>query len=180
MKCGKRHDYFTSALPWPQKNADGAISLPLGTEAPIRGLGVYSGGTPSSTGGVYEYNNASNPLTYTTGGVVIDAGGSVSGNQVKMAVDFGSADVQDPVIYADLTDATAATINDIRLAFQTQKLYERDARGGTRYTEIVHSHFGVDSPDSRLQRPEYLGGGSAPIQVIPVAQTTQAANLFLP
>ena len=76
----------------------------------------------------------------------------------------------------DLTDATAATINDLRLAFQTQKLYERDARGGTRYTEIIKSHFGVVSPDMRLQRPEYLGGGSTPVIINPVAQTTQATS----
>ena len=72
----------------------------------------------------------------------------------------------------DLTDATAATINALRQAFQLQRLYERDARGGTRYTEIVRSHFGVISPDARLQRPEYLGGGSTPINVYPIAQTS--------
>ena len=76
-----------------------------------------------------------------------------------------------PGLEVDLTAATAATINDLRLAFQTQKLYERDARGGTRYTEIVRSHFGVVSPDMRLQRPEYLGGGSTPVIINPIAQT---------
>lgn len=76
-------------------------------------------------------------------------------------------------LYADLSSATAATINQIRQAFQIQRLLERDARGGTRYTEIVRSHFGVVSPDARLQRPEYLGGGSTPIQINPVAQTGQ-------
>jgi hypothetical protein len=73
-------------------------------------------------------------------------------------------------LYADLSAATAATINQLRQSFQVQKLLERDARGGTRYTELITSHFGVHSPDSRLQRPEYLGGGSAPVNVSPIAQ----------
>ena len=75
-------------------------------------------------------------------------------------------------LYADLSTATAATINSLRQAFQVQRLYERDARGGTRYTEIIRSHFGVISPDARLQRPEYLGGGSTPININPIAQTS--------
>ena len=81
-----------------------------------------------------------------------------------------------PLIYADLATATAATINQLRQAFQIQKLYERDARGGTRYTEIIRSHFGVVSPDARLQRPEYLGGGSKPITINPVVQTGGTSN----
>ena len=76
------------------------------------------------------------------------------------------------MLQADLSAATAATINQLREAFQIQKLYERDARGGTRYIEIIRSHFGVISPDARLQRPEYLGGGSASININPVAQTS--------
>ena len=75
-------------------------------------------------------------------------------------------------LYADLSAATAATINQLRQSFQIQKLLERDARGGTRYTEIIRAHFGVISPDARLQRPEYLGGGSTPIQINPIAQTS--------
>jgi hypothetical protein len=75
-------------------------------------------------------------------------------------------------MYADLSLATAATINQLRQSFQIQKLLERDARGGTRYTEIIRAHFGVISPDARLQRPEYLGGGSTPIQINPIAQTS--------
>ena len=74
-------------------------------------------------------------------------------------------------LYADLSSATAATINELRQAFQIQKLLERDARGGTRYTEIIKSHFGVTSPDMRLQRPEYLGGGRSYVTISPVAQT---------
>ena len=85
---------------------------------------------------------------------------------------LGSATGSDINIYADLSSATAATINQLREAFQIQKLYERDARGGTRYTEIIQSHFGVTSPDARMQRPEYLGGGTSRINVDPIAQTS--------
>ena len=75
-------------------------------------------------------------------------------------------------IYADLSGVAAATINELRQAFQIQRPYERDARGGTRYTEIIRAHFGVISPDARLQRPEYLGGGETMVNVTPIAQTS--------
>lgn len=77
-----------------------------------------------------------------------------------------------PGIFADLTSATGATINQLRESFQIQGLLERDARAGTRYTEIVQGHFGVSSPDARLQRPEYLGGGKDRINVNPIPQTS--------
>ena len=89
---------------------------------------------------------------------------AVSGYSVQFGTTTG--------LYADLTTATAATINQLRQSFQIQKLLERGARGGTRYTEIVRAHFGVISPDARLQRPEYLGGGSTPIIINPIAQTS--------
>ena len=91
--------------------------------------------------------------------------------------------VTDPAksgLLADLSAATAATINSLREAFQLQVLLERDARGGTRYTEIIRSHFGVVSPDQRLQRPEYLGGGSMPIQIEPVPYTAQYTTTRYP
>ena len=91
---------------------------------------------------------------------------------VYLSANSGTADTG---MYADLSDAAAATINQIREAFQTQRLLERDARGGTRYTEIIRSHFGVVSPDARLQRPEYLGGGSTPVNINPIAQTSATA-----
>jgi hypothetical protein len=155
---GKRHDYFTSSLPWPQKGA--SVTLPLGTTAPIYSNALFdSSGSVSNVIGVYKAGTT-NVHALVDGGVI-----------------FGSSSTGAyPPLYADLSQATAATINQLRQSFQIQKLLERDARGGTRYTEIVRSHFGVVSPDARLQRPEYLGGGSTPVSINPIAQTS-ATNL---
>jgi len=156
---GKRHDYFTSCLPWTQKGGT-PVSLPLGTSAPI-----ISNSQVVQFRGVTENADRNLVFSSTSGTPVQGSGATIASTQnIKFGTQTG--------LVADLSTATAATINQIRQAFQIQKLLERDARGGTRYTEIVRSHFGVISPDARLQRPEYLGGGKTPININPIAQTS--------
>lgn len=155
LRRGKRHDYFTSALPWPQKGP--GVDIPLGTKAPIA--------SDNSSGGSLGINL---PL--------FGPGNYAMGTSGTTLVSSGTPATAGAAMYADLTQATAATINQLRQAFQIQKLYERDARGGTRYTEIIRAHFNVVSPDARLQRPEYLGGGQTPVNVQQVPQTSSTAS----
>jgi hypothetical protein len=157
LRRGKRHDYFTSCLPWPQKNNTGTdVLIPLGTSAPI-----HADATSGTRLAAYsDVDSAQRDLQAATGD--------------SYNVSFNSNTSTGEPLYADLASASAATINQLRTAFQVQKLYERDARGGTRYTEIIRSHFSVVSPDARLQRPEYLGGGSTPINITPIAQTSES------
>ncbi len=150
QRRGKRHDYFTSCLPFAQKGE--SVTIPLGTSAPV-----------------------STTVTGTTDDLTVLDGAGVGHRLDSSAVNLtlSSTAASDAPLFADLAEATAATINELRQSFQIQKLLERDARGGTRYTEIIRAHFSVSSPDSRLQRPEYLGGGSTPIMFSQVPQTSE-------
>lgn len=161
---GKRHDYFTSALPWPQKGPSSLIPTGAGSSLVTR--------TPNA--GVWTMVNSLTNAQAAAGNV----SGVVAGSQTNLKSGAGTDISLDPNggLNVTLTSTALGTINQLRQAFQIQKLYERDARGGTRYTEIIRSHFGVVSPDARLQRPEYLGGGTSPINVHPVAQTSETTT----
>lgn len=162
LKRAKFHDYFTSALPWPQKGP--GVELPLVGNATIKVdpskinlSGINNGIKFSSLDGTSTYGLGNNNFVYWQS----------PGNANNKSID---------ALTADMTSVASATINDIRQAFALQRLYERDARGGTRYVEILKSHFGVTSPDFRLQRPEFLGSLSHRINVTPVVNQTGTSD----
>ena len=157
LRRGKRHDYFTSCLPWPQKSDDGAVSLPLGISADVKIDTFAVGGGADLTGNWYVPHTGSSATYHGYGTTVNTLTGAFAGDSNHN-------------LYADLSTATAATIDDLILSFQTQALYRRDARAGTRYPELVLSHYGV-KPYDLLYRPLYLGGGSTPVNIHPVANT---------
>lgn len=163
---GKRYDYFTGALPWPQKGP--AVDLPLNGNAPVAGIGVSPGTPIESVSWVDSLGTVHNK------GVFI-AANSPAGRSISLsnASDSGSITAATPPnIYADLSGVSAVTINSLRQAFMLQRYYEIDARGGTRYTEKLQAHFGVTNPDARLQRPEFLGSHSSMMNINPVTQTS--------
>lgn len=157
----KKHDYFTSALPWPIKGGV-EVSMPLSGNANVKGIGM----PVASTG------TAGTPGMKESGGTAASGWTAfVAGSGVNIRLDSASSGAN-PVVYADLSTATGATINALRTAFQTQRLLERDARSGSRYTELLRAHFGVTPEDIRLQRPEYIGGGRMAFQTQAIPQTS--------
>lgn len=166
----KSHDYFTSALPWAQKFT--APTIPIAGTAPVSGIGFAAG----------LVGDAINQNVFETGDTTTTLYGAAAlGSNPDLYFDIfplGGGN-NAPNIYADLSQATGVAINTFRQAFMIQELLERDARGGTRYNELIESHFGVRNPDARLQRPEYIGGGQTNLNITPIAQTAPTAGVPL-
>ena len=163
---GKRHDYFTSALPWTQKGP--GVSIGLAGTAPVQGNFSISG---FQTGTVTAEDSDNSLQALAVAGKV----GRISGYPEITSWPTKNVTVgglSQSGLYANLDDSSIFTINSLRTAFQMQKFYERLARGGSRYTEVLRSFFGVVSPDARLQRPEFLGSFTKMVNVNPIAQTS--------
>jgi hypothetical protein len=179
---GKRHDYFTSALPWTQKGPGVSIGL-AGTAtlidpSPVSGYFVQQSNNSlgaaqlQKDGGVQSVFTGNGSLTYQGGYDTSIAGHSVNGAGTATVTAQPGSSWLSKSAYADLDSSSIFTINSLRTAFQMQKFYERLARGGSRYTEVLRSFFGVVSPDARLQRPEFLGSFTKMVNVNPIAQTS--------
>jgi hypothetical protein len=164
---GKRHDYFTSALPWTQKGP--GVNISLTGNAPVFGNGQRLGLAPNDAGNTVGYLSMTGNV-----GAILRTGDGSEWNSGQSA--FVTSDKSNSGLLADLSDVSAITINGLRTAFQMQKFYERLARGGSRYTEVLRSFFGVVSPDARLQRPEFLGSFTKMVMVNPIAQTSATDN----
>lgn len=168
VRRGKRHDYFTSCAVSPQKGP--GVEIPLGGEAPVTLFPVGSSNAYLPVGSKsWTFDNTasgypSSPYMAST------SGRSLSNFTLSKFAQLDGA-------FADLSEATAITINSLRTALSLQSLYEADFLGGTRYAELLLSHFGVVSPDARLQRPEYLGGSSSLVNINPVQQTSSSNDI---
>lgn len=162
----KRPDYFTSALPWPLKGGV-EVPMPLGSSAPVKTSA--SATVPAAAAPAMGLIRASTGAAYA-GNLLVGTNNGVVGSQ---AAGTANTDGLFPSnLYADLSSATGATINALRLAVASQQFLEKDARGGTRYAELLRNHFGVTPQDARLQRPEYIGGGSTMFQTQAIPQTS--------
>lgn len=202
LKRGKRHDYFTSCLPWPQKGS--AVTVPLAgditakdvdlvnTNIPFTkysNLGLVTSSAVTGVSGVKSKVYSQSVVTPGQGQVTtntyvdpqlsVSNGNFANGSTVGGLIHLNQDGLNRLASYLQITSTSQSSVNvnDLRSAFQIQRLLERDARGGTRYTEILRSHFGVISPDARLQRPEYLGGCSTPVNINPVQQTSATTSV---
>lgn len=182
LRRGKRKDYVSGALPWPQKGD--AVTIPLGTTAPVTGTvdavadrNVNAGpghpswdvGSGTDVGLIQDGTSSAK----WEGGVPGGGSSPMTWNDPDLRYNINNVPI---VGQADLSGAAAATLSLLRMSVSIQQLYEKDARGGTRYVEMLRTHFGVISPDARLQRPEYLGGGSAPLMVQPIPNTSESSG----
>lgn len=167
---GKRHDYFTSALPWTQKGP--GVSIGLAGTAPIQGTATLT----MPNGVDLLDREAGNLYASVVGTLHRENDGAVSVFYKRGTGSTSVSNVSSDGWFANLDESSIFTINSLRTAFQMQKFYERLARGGSRYTEVLRSFFGVVSPDARLQRPEFLGSFTKMVNVNPIAQTSATDN----